>query len=357
MSVLTLALVLVGCASGPDDGGTSPAPVDSGASGATPTTPPVSGTTASTAATATTGLTGDTAPPRPTYDCSTVPVQPVSTREMPGATGYHDLAFTAEGRVLGSSRFNRDLMVADAYGASSVFVPQIGEIEQMVWLPDGDLAVASTIEGIVRVAATGGRVPIQGDIRPYGLILGPDGLLYAADQARIVRVDPTTGATEVLLAEGTLPAGSPRVIAFDLAYERMFIGTRGGSQGRIYVVDLDATYTPSGPPRVFASGVGTGDYHDAIGVDLCGYLYVPDYTTSTLWRITPQATIVQAFEVSTGLINSDYPHGVAWGSGVGGWRDDAIYVPMPYRQNKVREIVVGVPHRDTAFEAVNLPTW
>jgi len=352
-----LTLGLLGCA--PDEPGAgSPSPSGTSPAGVTtvPTDTSAPGTSA-TGSTATTGFTGDTAPPVPTYDCSTVPVLPVSSQIIDGPTGYHDLALTADGRIIGSSRSNNDLMVADYLGNVNVLVPQIGTIEQMVWLPDGDLAVASAVEGIVRVASTGGRIPINGDIRPYGLILGPDEMLYAADQARVVRVDPATGSAEVLVEQGALASGSPRVIAFDLAYERMFIGTYGGSQGRIYVVDLDATYTPTTPPRVWVSGVGTGAYHDAIGVDICGYLYVPDYSTHTLWRVTPNASIVQAFESSPGLVNSEYPHGVTWGHGIGGWREDALYLPMPYKQNKVRELVIGVPSRDWAGEAVNLPTW
>jgi len=319
---------------------------------APPTTTTGLGPTSDTASTPT-----DTAPPLPTYDCSQVPVQPVSSQIIEGPTGYHDVVFTPEGRVIGSSRQNIDLMLADYKGGVSVFVPQLGLIEQMVWLPDGDLAIASAVEGIVRVAANGGRVPINGDIRPYGLILGPDDMLYAADQARVLRVDPTTGASEVLIERGALRRGTPRVIAFDLAYERMFIGTYRGTQGRIYVVDLDETYTPVGDPTVWVSGVGRGAYHDAIGVDICGYLYIPDYSTQTLWRVTPNGSIVQELEVSSGLIQSDYPHGVTWGNGVGGWREDAIYLPMPYNQNKVRELVIGVPSRDWEGVAINLPTW
>jgi len=353
---MLLLLLTIGCGSDPEP----PAPTDGPPT--TSDTAPIddstdtgaAGTTATTGATA---PTGDTAPPLPEYDCSTVPVTPVSTQILDGPTGYHDLAFTDDGRAIGASRQNNHLQVSDYAGSVSVLTPQIGLTEQMVWLPDGDLAVASYTEGIVRVAPSGGRVPIQASIFAYGLILGPDEMLYAADQSRVYRVDPATGATDVLLEPGALTRGSPRVIAFDLSYERMFIGTYGGSQGRIYVVDLDATYTPVGEPTVFVSGVGRGGYHDAITLDVCGYLYIPDYDTKTLWRVTPRGTIVQEYEKSPGLVNSDYPHGVTFGNGVGGWRDDAIYLPMPYNQNKVRELVVGVPPRDADVVAVNLPTW
>ena len=34
-----------------------------------------------------------------------------------------------------------------------------------------------------------------------------------------------------------------------------------------------------------------------------------------------------------------------FGSGIGGWRDDAIYVPQPYNGKSVSEIGLGVYHR------------
>ena len=50
-----------------------------------------------------------------------------------------------------------------------------------------------------------------------------------------------------------------------------------------------------------------------------------------------------------------YGHGATWGTGVGGWLEDALYVPMPYGSNQVREIQIGVPGRDWAGTAINLP--
>ena len=41
---------------------------------------------------------------------------------------------------------------------------------------------------------------------------------------------------------------------------------------------------------------------------------------------------------------------------VEGWRDDAIYLPLPYDNNGVLEIVVGVPSKEwTGGIATNLP--
>ena len=145
------------------------------------------------------------------------------------------------------------------------------------------------------------------------------------------------------------------MINFDLDYTKMYIGTFGGSQGRIYVVELDANLDPISGPEVFVSGVGTGAYHDTLGVDLCGYLYVADYSTSAMFRISPGGD-VQTLLQAQGLLSSEYVHGMTWGTGEDGWLDDAIYLTQPYNGNTVMEVVIGVPSRHwTEGYAINLP--
>lgn len=307
--------------------------------------------------------TGTTAPPTETtneplaeYDCATMPLEATGFREVPGASGYHDVAFDPDGLILGTSgAFSVNLMWADYDGNSGIFVPNTGTLQQMAWLPDGDLAVASDTHGIQRVDAYGATSPINGNIRPYGLILGPDDMLYAADQNKVHRVDPDTGAAEVLVGAGALTDGSPRVLNFSLDYSRLFMGTFLGSNGRIYAVDLDDNLDPIGQPYVFTSGVGSGSYHDGLGIDICGYLYVPDYSTSALYRIDPTTGSVQTLLQESGLFSSAYGHGLQWGTGEHGWDDHALYLPQPYNGNTVMEVVIGVPSRFWNGVGINLP--
>lgn len=147
----------------------------------------------------------------------------------------------------------------------------------------------------------------------------------------------------MLLPSGSLPSGHPRVIAFDLDYDTLHIGTFLGSGGRIYSVALDGTYTPVAPPVVFATGVGSGAFHDAMGVDACGNLYVSDYSSSSLYRIGPSGAVRSIW--TGGVLSSEFPHGLEWGTGRDGWRADAIYVPQPYDDNHVSEFILGVPVR------------
>ncbi|MEQ1506794.1 MAG: hypothetical protein ABMB14_31495 [Myxococcota bacterium] len=333
-----------------DDGATTDDKVstdDTTPPDSTPTTPDTAGTPTDTAVSTSTSAIE--------FDCDSIPFEPTSNQQIDGARGYHDLAFTPDGLVIGSGNGNTNLITSDYAGNTNLFVPGIGGLEQLAWLPNGDLAAASPQYGIVRIGPTGGYTVIEPNLHPYGLILGPDQQLYAATQAEIWRVDPDTGASVKLLRRGALDRGQPRVIAFGLGYTRMLIGTLGGSQGRIYALDLDANYDPVGDPYEFASGVGSGDYHDGLGVDLCGYLYIPDYSTSALYRVSPDGNQVQKL-YDTGLLGGDYGHGLEWGSGIGGWRTDALYLPLPYGGNHVLELVIGAPSRDDPDQvAINLP--
>lgn len=324
-----------------------------GITGDTGAPPAPTGDTGATAPTA------DTGPAPAVFDCNTIPVQIPDPVEIPGARGYHDLAFDTEGMILGASNgsfTSIDLLKADSAGNVQPFSPNIGQMQQMVWLPNGDLAVASDVKGLTRIPANGAQITINSSIKAYGLILGPDGMLYAADQDVVYRVNPTNGDAEVLIGQNALASGDPRVIAFDLDYDTMYIGTYLGSGGRIYSVELDATYTPITAPVVFARNVGTGSYHDGIGVDICGYLYIPDFDTSSLYRVTPSGQVQLLYTAPGWFLARDYPHGLEWGTGRDGWLDHSIYVPKPYDANRVNRFDLGVPSRHwTGGVAINLP--
>ncbi len=324
MRTLVLALVMIGCkpADDPkedtDDSDTTPTETD----------------------TATTDTDTDTDTVEP-FDCTTVPDLPISVTQISGARGYHDLAFDPDGFAIGNDEFN-ELLVRSDYDALSAqpFVPGIGTAQQMAYLPDGDLAVAAD-EGVMRIKADGSRSTITADVWPYGLIIGPDGMLYTADYYTVQRVDPATGAKETLV--DALPSGGPRVIEFGLDYSALYIGTRGGD-GDVYKVDLDENLDPIGEATVFAPSVGDGSYHDALGMDVCGNLYLADFDTFALYRISPDAEVTVMVQEEGGA--HLYGHGLEWGNGVGGWRTDAIYMPQPYNDNHVVEVVLGVPSAD-----------
>lgn len=118
---------------------------------------------------------------------------------------------------------------------------------------------------------------------------------------------------------------------------RMYIGTYTSG---LTVVGLDANFDRTGT-RPFARL--SGNHADGLGVDICGNLYVPMFGDSfLLYRVSPggDAQVYYDFEGSLA-----FGHGLAWGSGIGDWKETALYLPQPFNGDRVLEIDIGVPSR------------
>lgn len=272
-------------------------------------------------------------------DCSALPdtLQPETT--VPGAKAYKGLAFDADGMIVGSD--TSSLIKASRSGDWDVFLPGVGEVEGMVYLPGGDLVVTTSWgDGAMRRITPGGGIStLAADLGAYSVVLGPDGKLWAAGWDGAWRVDPDSGAVETLISSGYDAPWSPRTVAFSRDLSRVYFGTVDDS-GRIFFLELNGSHDPVGSPQVFVSGVGNG-WHDGLGMDGCGNLWAAEFESSSLYRISADGEVEKMVDWSSD--RDQFGHGLAWGSGQGGWRADALYLPVPEGDYAVKEIVVGVP--------------
>jgi hypothetical protein len=115
---------------------------------------------------------------------------------------------------------------------------------------------------------------------------------------------------------------------------------------------LDESLNATSAPQAFATNLGDG-WQDGVAVDACGYIYVPEFWSRTLYRVAPDGS--HQVYLSWANNQSQYGHGVQWGTGNGGWREDALYLPMPYGNNRVKEIIVGTPSRMWLGDVINAP--
>ncbi len=275
--------------------------------------------------------TGDTGTTGLTFDCATIPTDMAGVRTVPNARAYHGLGFDSQDRLVGLDANN---LIAVAFdGTFEVWAPNFGGGEQMAFLANGDLAVAAWNNTIQRVTPAGGVSNIANVGNVYGLVVGPDDMIYVADWAKVDRIDPANGQPTAIVP----PGHSPKVVAFNHDGSKLYFGTIGNG-GNVYSVDLDANYDPIGGPQLVGSTPGT--WHDGLGVDVCGNVYVAEYGETALYRIGASSGGVQTLN---DYPQSQYGHGLIWGSGSGGWDDHMLYVPQPYNGNTVAELDIGVP--------------
>ncbi len=274
----------------------------------------------------------------PVFDCAEVPDEPTEINELDEPRGYHDVMFDTEGNLLGID-LNGHLIAASDDDTAGVLVPSVGYVQGMDLLPDGSI-VAGGGKGIVRISESDGVSMLAPIGYSFGVLVGPDGMVYAGSGNKIFRIDPDTGDFDDY---AELPGAHTNAHMFEFSpdFSRMYVGVVA-AEAYIWAIDLDENLDPKGDPWVFAEDVGSG-YHDGLGVDVCGNIYVNDFWSQSFYRVSPLG------EVSL-LINwtgpeNHYGHGQAFGAEDSAWRTDAIYVPQPYDGNTVEEVVVGIPSR------------
>jgi len=299
---------------------------------------------------------GDAGAP-PVVDCKSVPDKATETKSVSGARAYHGIVFDSAGNLIGAHAGTIYKTTAD--GVSTVLAAGFGDVQGMDLLPNGDLVAIVSDDGggtsLMRITPQGAQEKLLGvSFEAYGVRAVPSGWVYYAESDRLAIFNPTTKQIRNL----DMPV-TARVMDYSPDRKQMYVGTLtsdggvppwgfggqpaeepSGSSGVVYVFDLDNSYLPKGEPRVFAKDVG-GGFHDGLGVDACGNLFVADYDTSALYRITSDGK-VSLFQQWT---SETYGHALAWGSGVGGWDRQSLYQPQPYNEDRVVKVTVGVPAR------------
>ena len=96
-----------------------------------------------------------------------------------------------------------------------------------------------------------------------------------------------------------------------------------------------------GDPEQFSIQLGNG--LDGLEVDICGNLYVNDYSNGGMVRLPPDG---QSFSL---VVDENFwiPN-MQWGAGLGGWSPTKMYVPNG-STFEVYEINVGVPMKPRPY--------
>lgn len=271
--------------------------------------------------------------PTMSYDCADLPTDYTVT-PIDGARGYHGVAFDADGKQMGWDAANA--ITKSEYGQAAIpWLPGMSWVEQMVEHPSGDLFVL-TDRDLLRISPDGGYERVRGNFYyPYGLSFGPDGMLYVADGG-LYRVDPETGESTTLIRVPSGPNANKliRDVTFSLDSTTMYIVRTDPVQLKWA---LDENMEPVGDYEEWVTVPGY--WKDGVEIDACGNFWIPEYDKRALYRVTPEGEVQEILKGP----ERGYAHGLAWGEGDGGWREDSIYMPLPYNNAKIQEVHLGVP--------------
>jgi hypothetical protein len=295
----------------------------------------------------------DTTTGEPMFDCTAIPELPVVASVVRTVPGGEDLEFDAHGNLVIAERGQNALFLIPREGDQVLLNPDINlnSTAGTAVLPDGDIVVADEFSPLIaRVDPnTGQMTPITygpGIGGCNGLIVGSDGMLYCATYwdgpptSGVARIDPDTGDAELLY-----PAAGIDGITFAADETFLYFNEGefyGAGTGRLFRAPFDGDLgdvEDLGPPLAATQGTV-----DGMVSDVCGNVYIatqglnsPECAGSSTVRVTPDDEV----EIVACFGNNSFTPGLAFGSGVGGWEADALYV-IDWL-GVVWEVPVGVP--------------
>jgi sugar lactone lactonase YvrE len=278
--------------------------------------------------------------------CDDLPPLPVSYSTMTGMTTCEDFTFDTEGRLVGVTMNGGDLIRMTYSGAVELLIPDVGGggggggmgwVRGTRFLPDGDLIIADpTVSSLVRVDLNGDVQTIRSGVsEPNGIAIGMDGFAYLATLAgKIYRVNPDNGDYSVLLSSNERYDG----ITFNADYTMLYFDEE--NEGEIHRLPIYSDGT-AGQESTLATinGGGMMDLYDGMAADECGNAYVIKMS-GEVYRVTPQGDVDLVVSVSTGGSFGGGIMALNFGTGVGGWGEDQLYVMG--QGDRVYEVDIGV---------------
>lgn len=323
-----------------------------------------------------TGGKGGQAGTASTTQCASLPKLPITKYTKLAVSGSEDFTFDNLGYLIGVDSATNELIRTKYDGTEEIVFPNIGTSAQGGFpvrglrfvaganSNTGELIFADVYASGLTKVDMGTRVRtslVSGVNQPNGLALDPNGIAYLTGaDGNVIRVDTKTGKSSVFFAQVEANV-SLDGIAFSPDYKRLYINTEFGYLSYLPVKDdgtagdyvLMAQFSqelPDGGTQGMPSAL------DGMTVDECGNIYVVNMS-GIIWRVAPDSlmetpkiekVVTIQIEVPDAGTNGGRPMGppggmlnaVNFGTGVGGWKANAIYLIS--MMGGVYEVVVGV---------------
>ncbi|MEE9383410.1 MAG: hypothetical protein V3V08_08345 [Nannocystaceae bacterium] len=289
-------------------------------------------------------------------DCDALPTLPLEYETI-ATRGAEDFAFDAEGYLVVVDRDSSNLFKQTYDGSPELVVANIGAKSSAgtAILPNGDIVVADEAGSIFRISLDGGVSTIVENVGANGITVGNDGNIYAASywghQPGLLRVDPASGEATWLFgnddAQGVDEISGYDGVTLATGYASVFVNEGEWfmeGEGRVFELEFqdDGSVVQVGAVAPLTGSSGT---LDGMATDVCGNLYIavsnlfgdPECVGSGTFRVSPEGMT----ELVACFGNEAYTPSLNFGSGVGGWHADHLYV-IDWL-GELYEIPVGVP--------------
>lgn len=280
-----------------------------------------------------TGGTGTDTPPTGT-DCKNLPPLPMSWDYIVNVPSSDEFAFDSAGLM-----YNIDTAIGELFATPYHGDPirvgvydAVAELGAIRVLPDGDLALADrSLSAIVRLdpETAAASLLLPGVTDPLGMVVGPDAQLYLSSQGQILRFDPAAPAAPELLLE--LPGAELDGLTFSPDAGRLYFtnDTQLPGTGTVAFASsldqlgLDRFGEPTQSGTL--SPIPTDPYTllEGAAVDVCGNIYTLQID-GQIRRIRPDGRLEPFVRLTSP--EGVYTTALRFGSGIGGWRRDRLYV-------------------------------
>jgi hypothetical protein len=269
----------------------------------------------------------------PPFDCTDLPTQ--------DDWDFIDLEYTSEefafdnsGYVVIASDWSSAILRENLTGDVDIIAPfQSDELAGVDLFPNGDILFADEQNGaLMKMTLSGEESVVAGGLTsPNSVIVHPGGMVFTTAFDAILQITPGSGTLSTLVEPGGYDLDG-----LTLSRDFSYLWFNEDELGTVYRVRVDGTDDATLMAEVdLAQGVEL----DGMTTDICGNVYAL-HTDGHVTRIRPDGR-TEDFVTLDPVGDDMWTSAVHFGSGMGGWRADSLYVMD--RFGGLFEVEVGVP--------------
>lgn len=274
----------------------------------------------------------DTAP-----ELCVLPPAPTAWTYFTGIPVSEDFTFDELGNMVNIDQGPDALFRTPYLGPPEILAPYSSpEVAGVAFTLDGRLALADEGNGaLVLLGLDGSTTVLNGSLnQPNSIAVDDQGFIFVTAFDQILRVDPVTGVSTTLI---TLPGLDLDGLVFAPGFLRLWFNY--DEESIVAYLDLDTSGNVLATKTVVQLPQFGGEL-DGMTMDECGNVYAIE-TDGSLYRVFPDGTA--ELLLTLGGVDGMTTSSLHFGSGIGGWEADHLYVINRY--GGMFEVEIGIPGR------------